>query len=63
MKKSISSLGKALTKAEQKEVKGSGIFDGPIIQCACATFSNGDLTFDRVGCDSICPDGSEPFRL
>ena len=69
MKKSLTSLGKTLTKAEQKEIKGASIFDGsdlidgPIIQCACASFSNGNLTFDRVGCDSICPDGSQPFRL
>ena len=74
MKKSILNLGKALNKAEQKEVcggtdpiagfpggggsTGSGTSSG----CFCLIKKGGQFYPVYVDCDSTCLDGSDPLQ-
>ena len=73
MKKSILKLGKALNKAEQKEVNGGLGFGTLPSECGCEVCSEeGGLvtqpTFPicvnvYTACDSTCPDGSQPYFI
>jgi len=56
MKKQFLNLGKALNKAEQKEIKGGKIVN---------EYGDGLCFIDGFwrlfGCDVLCPDGSDPI--
>jgi len=56
MKKQFLNLGKALNKAEQKQINGGGPVEGP--NCKCFCYSNGVKTSNS--CHSLCLDGTIP---
>ena len=56
MKKQFLNLGKALNKAEQKQINGGGGVSGTGV---CID-SNGRL-YHVSSCDNLCRDGSRPF--